>query len=162
MNNKQAPRESAPEATAAIEVPWDLPRFRNWIAVGKVNQLAKKALTDRLAEVGLELPHYDVLANVFHYPGLTQQELADKLLVGRSNLSMLLPELERRGLVRRESDEADRRLRRLSLTPEGEALARAGLKAHTALIEHMMGALTDQECHLVGEFMRRVGHRLME
>ncbi len=76
-----------------------MPRFRNWIVVGKVNHLVEKVMAADLAPLGLKLPHYDILANAIRYPGLTQQELADRLLVGRSNLSMLLPELERRGLM---------------------------------------------------------------
>ncbi len=64
-----------------------------------------------------------MLANIFHVPGLTQQALAEKLLVGRSAMSMLLPVL---GAPRPDSsgaaDEADKRLRLFRLTPEGEAL----------------------------------------
>ena len=139
-----------------------MPRYRNWIAVGKANLLVKRALTERLAQVGLDFPQYEILAAIFRYPGMTQQELADKLLVGRSNLSMLLPELERRGLVARSLDAADKRVRRLSLTPEGEGQAREGLAAQVRLIEFMMSVLTDEECDTIGTLMRKVGRRLKE
>lgn len=138
------------------QFPWEMPRFRAWVAVARVHQLAKRALTERLSDVGLELPHYDILAAVFRFPQLTQQELADKLLIGRSNLSMLLPELERRGLIRRELDETDKRVRRLSLTPDGEAQVREGLAIQTALIEGMLHDLSDAECDTIGALMRRI------
>ena len=32
-----------------------------------------------LAPLGIQLAHYDVLANIFHVPGLTQQALADEI-----------------------------------------------------------------------------------
>ena len=139
-----------------------MPRFRNWIVVGKVNHLVEKAMAADLAPLGLKLPHYDILANVARYPGLTQQELADRLLVGRSNLSMLLPELERRALVERVADEADRRVRRLRLTPEGDALTRQALAAHVALIERMMLALDASECEQLGDYMRRIRTHLLQ
>lgn len=162
MNKKQAPiSEPRPEPAAAgrSALPWDLPRFRNWLAVARMHQLWKKVFSEALAPLGIQLAHYDVLANVFRTPGLTQQALAEKLLVGRSAMSMLLPELERRGLIERRSDEADRRVRRLWLTPDGEALTREALALHTARIEAMMGVLSDEECNSVGEMMWRiVGH----
>jgi DNA-binding MarR family transcriptional regulator len=141
----------------SVEAPWELPRYRNWIAVGRLNQVVRRALGEGLASVGLDLPHYEVLAAVYRYPGMTQQELAEKLLVGRSNLSMLLPEMERRAMVERRADAQDKRLRRLFLTPEGEAQAREGLAVQVRLIEHMMAALTEQECEQLGDMARRVG-----
>jgi DNA-binding MarR family transcriptional regulator len=133
-----------------------MPRFRNWIVVAKVNQLVEKAMAADFAPLGLKVPHYDILANIVRYPGLTQQELADRLLVGRSNMSMLLPELERRGLVARVADETDRRVRRLTLTKEGDALTRQALALHVALIERMMLALDAAECEQLGDYMRRI------
>lgn len=159
MNKMQEPISASrdePTATAGSGLPWDLPRFRNWLAVARMHQLWKKVFSEALAPLGIQLAHYDVLANVFRTPGLTQQQLAEKLLVGRSAMSMLLPELERRGLIERRSDEADRRLRRLWLTPEGETLTRKALAIHTARIEAMMGVLSDEECDAVGEMMWRV------
>jgi DNA-binding MarR family transcriptional regulator len=139
-----------------------MPRFRNWIAVAKVHQLVERAMTAGLAPLGLKLPHYDILANVRRFPRLTQQELADKLLVGRSNLSMLLPELETRGLLRRTADAGDKRLRRLLLTPEGEALTAKALAVHVGVIEGMMAALTTEECESLGDSMRKVGAFMVE
>jgi DNA-binding MarR family transcriptional regulator len=141
-------------------LPWDLPRFRNWIAVARVHQLWKKVFGEALAPLGIQVAHYDVLANIFHTPGLTQQALAEKLLVGRSAMSMLLPELERRELVERRGDDTDRRVRRLWLTPTGEALTRKAMAIHVARIEAMMTVLSDAECDAVGEMMRRVAKAL--
>ncbi|MDP3600470.1 MAG: MarR family winged helix-turn-helix transcriptional regulator [Bosea sp. (in: a-proteobacteria)] len=153
VNKKQ---EVADVGTAGPPRPWDLPRFRNWIAVARVHQLWKKVFGEALAPLGIQVAHYDVLANIAHVPGLTQQALAEKLLVGRSAMSMLLPELERRGLIERRADEADRRLRRLWLTPEGQALTDRAMAIHVERLEAMMTVLSDAECDAVGEMMRRI------
>lgn len=158
MNKKQEVDETGLVATQTL--PWDLPRFRNWIAVARVHQLWKKVFGEALAPLGIQVAHYDVLANIFHTPGLTQQALAGKLLVGRSAMSMLLPELERRELVERRGDDTDRRVRRLWLTPAGEAMTRKAMAIHVARIEAMMTVLSDAECDAVGEMMRRVAKAL--
>lgn len=157
MNKRQAPSATEPENQ---RLPWDLPRFRNWIAVARVHNLWEKTFGEALAPLGIQVAHYDVLANIFHVPGLTQQGLAEKLLVGRSAMSMLLPVLERRGLIERRGDEADRRVRRLWLTPAGESLTRKAMAIHVAGIEAMMTVLSDAECNAIGEMMRRVAKAL--
>ena len=141
-------------------LPWELPRFRNWIAVARVHQLWKKVFGEALAPLGIQLAHYDVLANIAHYPGLTQQALAEKLLVGRSAMSMLLPELERRGLIERRGDETDRRVRRLWLTEEGTGLTDTAMALHVARLDAMMTVLSDAECDSIGEMMRRIAASL--
>lgn len=141
-------------------LPWELPRFHNWIAVARVHALWKKVFTEALAPLGIQLAHYDVLANIFHHPGMTQQQLAEKLLVGRSAMSMLLPELERRALIERRGDEADRRVRRLWLTEAGETVTRKAMAIHVERIESMMHVLSDEECNSMGEMMRRVAKAL--
>lgn len=157
MNKKQ---ETSRRLQVPRVLPWDLPRFRNWIAVARVHQLWKRVFGEALAPLGIQVAHYDVLANIAHVPGLTQQALAEKLLVGRSAMSMLLPELERRGLVERRSDEADRRLRRLWLTEEGNALTDKAMAIHVARLEAMMMVLSDAECDSIGEMMRRIAKSL--
>lgn len=163
MNKKQEAifgEASAALADAGDVLPWELPRFHNWIAVARVHALWKKVFSEALAPLGIQLAHYDVLANIFHHPGLTQQQLAEKLLVGRSAMSMLLPELERRELIERRGDEADRRVRRLWLTPAGEAVTRQAMAVHVERIEAMMHVLSDEECNSIGEMMRRVAKAL--
>jgi MarR family transcriptional regulator, organic hydroperoxide resistance regulator len=161
MNKTQDEKDhSADRAEADSHLPWNMPRFRNWVACAKVNQLVKRAMHEGLADVGLEFPQYELLAAIFRYPGMTQQELANKLLVGRSNLSMLLPEMERGQLVERRQDPSDKRLRRLFLTQEGEAQAREGLAVQVRVIEHMMAAITAEECEMVGDIMRRLGRHM--
>jgi DNA-binding MarR family transcriptional regulator len=160
MNKKQAPITVA--SPDLPEGPWNNPRFRNWIAVVRAHALCKKAMTTGLAPLGLKLATYDMLVNIYRHPGMTQLELADRLLVGRSNMTMLLPELVKRGLVRRDSDPGDRRIRRLCLTPEGEALAKAGIAVQNSILERMLTVLSPAECDAVGEMMRRVSAALTD
>lgn len=143
-------------------MPWDVPRFYNWVAVARAHQMVEKTLNARLAPHGVRLAHHDILANIYRFEGLTQNALAARLLVGRSNLSMLLPELERRGLIERFGDEADRRVRRLRLTESGRALTLTTLAVQARVIEDMMTILSDDECNAMGEAMRRISAHLSQ
>src|SRR5882757_3307854 len=147
MNNKQ-------------ELPWDNPRFRNWVAVARACHVLERTLAVKLAPLDLKPAQLDVLMNLYRHPGMSQHDLARKLLVGRSNITMLLPQLEKRGLVRRDNDDKDKRVLRLVLTAPGEALLMKALKVHMALIEKAMAGSSPAECDLVGDQMRRVAEVL--
>jgi DNA-binding MarR family transcriptional regulator len=158
MNRKQEPDASASPAM----MPWEMPRFRNWVSVAKVHMLVDRALTAGLQPLGLKCMQYDILAATYRFPGLTQQELADKLLVGRSNMSMLLPGLIAKGWMERRGDAGDARVKRLYLTGAGEELTRRAMAVQIGVIEGMMGALTPEECDAMGNMMRRIGRRMLE
>lgn len=143
MNNKQ-------------ELPWDNPRFRNWVAVARACHVLERTLTARLGPLDLKPAQLDVLMNLYRHPGLSQHDLARRLLVGRSNITMLLPQLESRGLLRREGDEKDRRVLRLALTDAGVALLMEALKVHMELIELAMSQSTPEQCDMIGEQMRKI------
>src|SRR5690606_15817799 len=83
------------------ELPWDSPRFRNWVAVARACHAVERAAAAALAPLDLKPAQLDVLMNLYHHPGMSQHDLARKLLVGRSNITMLLPQMEKRDLLRR-------------------------------------------------------------
>lgn len=137
-------------------LPWDNPRFRNWIALVRAEKAVVRELARALAPLDLKLGQLDVLMNIYRHPGMSQQNVARKLLVGRSSITMLLPQLETQGLIRREGDAKDRRVMRLYLTPEGETKLMAALKLYVALIDKVMAQSTPAQCDALGAQMRRI------
>ena len=98
------------------QLPWDNPRFRNWIALVRAEKAVVGALNKALRPLDLKIAQLDLLMNLFRHPGVSQHDLARKLLVGRSNITMLLPQMERRRLLTRVNDTKDKRVMRLTLT----------------------------------------------
>ena len=147
MNNKQS-------------LPWDNPRFRNWIALVRAEKAVVRELTRALGPLDLKLGQLDVLMNIYRHPGMSQHDVARKLLVGRSNITMLLPQLEKQGLIRREGDPKDKRVMRLFMTADGEARLMEALKVYTAIIDKVMAQSTPAQCDAMGEQMRRIEEML--
>jgi DNA-binding MarR family transcriptional regulator len=124
-------------ARQASKLPWDVPNFASWLSVVRVHHACEMALSAALEPLGLSLSQYDILANLARTPGLAQGELVRRLLVGKSAVSMTLPDMERRGLVTRDRDPGDGRIRRLALTAKGAGLADKALAAHAGILELM-------------------------
>ncbi|MEQ1942592.1 MarR family transcriptional regulator [Mesorhizobium sp. VNQ89] len=138
------------------DLPWDNPRFRNWVAVTRACHAVERAAAAALAPLNLKPAQFDVLMALHRHPSMSQHDLARKLMVGRSNITMLLPQLEKRQLVQRQSDEKDKRVLRLTLTNEGEELLVRALQVHAALVEKVMSRSSLDECEMLGKQMRKV------
>ena len=76
----------------------------------------------RLAELGYSRVHHRILYFIGRNPGIRIGELLAVMGVSKQYLHRPLARLVEDGRVRSEPDPADRRARRLSLTPEGAAL----------------------------------------
>ncbi|APO67882.1 MarR family transcriptional regulator protein [Rhizobium gallicum] len=137
-------------------LPWDHPRFRSWIAVARACQLMQQSLGRSLAELDIKTPHLDILINLYRFEGISQQELARKLLVGRSNMSMLLPQMEKRGLIKRRGDDKDKRVLRLYLTPEGRSVTERAMVIQTDLIERVLSPEPIEQCMAMANSMERI------
>ena len=70
----------------------------------------------------LTITQFAVLEALHHLGPLCQGELAEKLLKSGGNLTMVVNNLEKAGLVKRERDRSDRRFVQVRLTPSGETL----------------------------------------
>lgn len=144
------------------EQMWEQPRFRNWVAVARACQLVQQTLARELKPLDIKPPQLDIMVNLMRSEGISQQELARKLLVGRSNMTMLLPQMERRGLIERKPDPEDRRVLRLYLTDSGKALAERAIAIQTDLVDEIMSVSSAEECAIIGDAMRRMTALMLE
>src|SRR3954462_5997790 len=73
---------------------------------------------------GVTMWAYVVLTALRDGPARAQASLAAAINADKTRLIPVLDDLQRRGLIEREPDPADRRVRLLSLTPDGRNLQR--------------------------------------
>ncbi len=74
--------------------------------------------------------------------------------------TLLLPQIEKRGLIERRADPEDKRVLRLYLTEKGRELTREALSIELAMIEYSMSTTTIEECNRIGEAMQRMVSRV--
>ncbi len=113
-----------------------------WMRLVRIFQKMTRAGATEFACYGISPAQFDVIAQLGRGEGITQQELADRLLVTKGNVSQLLGKMEERGLIARCHAG---RANTLSLTPEGKRLFTTVVPAHEARIVARFGALTTDE-----------------
>lgn len=113
-----------------------------WLRLLRVGQKIGRVLTEDLKRWDLNMAQFDTLARVGSSEGITQQELAESLLVTKGNVCQMLDRLERRDLIYRRPEG---RANRLFLTKEGRSLFKEVVPPHEELVAAQFSELSPEE-----------------
>ncbi len=117
-------------------------------------QICTTATAEALVKEDLTPMEYGVIGYLNGEPGIDQSGLSARLGIDRNHTSLLVDQLERKRLVERRVNGADRRAKLLRLTPRGTALyARlmpTVFAAQSRLIELLSPAEREQLFDLMG------------
>ena len=145
---------SSSDRTALPQARQDV--LQTWFRLARVYQKIQRQLDRILDEAGLTLPQFDVLANLGMSEGITQQQLAERLLVTKGNVCGLLDRMESAGLVERRPSSTDRRANHLHLTEKGRSSLKAAFPVHLGLIQQCIGALSTAEQTKLDELLGKI------
>jgi DNA-binding MarR family transcriptional regulator len=135
---RQAPSPTEKHTKVPVRVA-PMPLARRFL------QICTTAMADSLAGEGLTPLQYGVLAYVWGEPDIDQVGLAARVGIDRNNASLLVDQLETKGLLVRRVSETDRRVRQLRLTPRGEALHKRLAPAVRRRQDQVLSALDESE-----------------
>jgi MarR family 2-MHQ and catechol resistance regulon transcriptional repressor len=116
----------------------------------------------RLDALGLTIGQFGVLEALLHLGPLCQRALGEKLLRTGGNITLLVDNLEKQGLVRRVRDTADRRYITVLLTPKGKKRIRQVFPGHVAAIVRQMASLSRTELKALRRICRKLGRGIAE
>jgi DNA-binding MarR family transcriptional regulator len=125
--------------------------------LARVFQKMDRASAEHLRAWGVSVAQFDVIARIGSAEGITQQELADKLLVTKGNICQLLDRLEQHGLIRRQQEG---RVNRLFLTDAGQRLYREAVPAQEGFVARQFSALSPEEQTQLLSLLRKLDHAL--
>lgn len=121
------------------------------------------SLLARLAErntIGdLTYSQFAVLEALYHLGSLTQGDISAKVLKSGSNMTTVIDNLERDGLVRRERDANDRRVIHVHLTDAGSNKVEKVLPGHVAALVEEFSVLSASEQETLGALCKKLGTR---
>jgi len=124
----------------------DLLGDRPGFLIRRLHQIHLALFAEECAGFGVTPVQFSIMTVAGAQPGLEQVALACEVGVDRTTLTNVLARLERRGLIAR-APASDRRVKRVSLTPEGRAtltrMKRAAERAHARTIEALPPADRD-------------------
>jgi len=110
-----------------------------------------------LANAGLTFSQFQVLEVLYHLGPMCQRDIAQKILKSTANLTVVVDNVEKRGLVERRRDTQDRRYVTVHLTDRGRQLIQEIFPRHVDALVREMGILTKDEQEVLGRLCRKLG-----
>ena len=128
-----------------------------YIKLMRAAETITSRLNRNLASADLTVSQFGVLETLFHKGALCQRDIAKKILKSTGNITMVIDNLEKRGLVKRERGSEDRRFITIHLTEKGAQLIAEIFPRHASAITDEMGTLTAEEQADLSRLCRKLG-----
>ena len=121
--------------------------LRVWLRLLTCTQLIERRVRSRLRErFATTLPRFDLMAQLERHPGgLKMNELSRMLMVTGGNITAIVDQLEKEGLVERLDEPADRRAFRIRLTRSGDKTFAEMARAHEQWVVELLEGLSRRE-----------------
>jgi MarR family 2-MHQ and catechol resistance regulon transcriptional repressor len=105
----------------------------------------------------LTFSQFAVLEALYHLGAMTQGEVSTKILKSGSNITTVIDNLERDGLVQRKRDEKDRRVVYVDLTAAGRKKIETILPGHVAALVDEFSVLSESEQETLACLCKKLG-----
>lgn len=128
-----------------------------WLVLMKTHRSLATLMDQSIASLGIGLSDFILLEALLHKGAMNISQLGDKVQLANSSMTAAVDRLVQRGLVQRQSDEADRRVRTVDLTPCGRELIRKLYAKHEEDIETLMEAVCPTERAALRGNLKKLG-----
>ena len=130
-----------------------------YVRLMRAANAARAHASRHLGDSGLTLTQFAVLEALYHLGPMSLSDVARKILTTGGNLTMVVGNLEKLGLARRQKSPEDRRVLIVMLTARGKSLIRRVFPGHAAAITEFMGTLSSAEQEQLGDLCRRLAQQ---
>jgi DNA-binding MarR family transcriptional regulator len=138
--------------------------LRIWLRLLTCTQLIERQVRSRLrSQFDTTLPRFDLMAQLErHREGLKMNELSRLLMVTGGNVTAIVDQLEKEGLVERLDEPADRRAFRIRLTKSGERTFIEMARAHEEWVVELLAGLSRRDQEELLRLLARVKENAVE
>jgi DNA-binding MarR family transcriptional regulator len=138
--------------------------LRIWLRLLTCTQLIEKRVRAGLREeFATTLPRFDLMAQLERHPeGLKMNELSRLLMVTGGNVTGIVDQLEKEGLVERVSEPEDRRAWLIRLTSSGDKTFAEMARAHERWVVELLAGLSGRERDELLKLLAKLKSHAME
>ncbi len=128
-----------------------------WIKMQRASAFLMSFISKSLDGSGITITQFGALEALYHLGPLCQKTIGKKLLCSPGNISLVINNLEKNGLVSRTKGKHDGRYYQISLTTRGVKLIKELLTPHVERIVKSFSVLSSEEQELFSDYCFRLG-----
>ena len=121
-----------------------------------INRRGRLYREEHLAPLGINTRYAVYLREIAAEPGISQEQLARRICVNKSNVARNAAAMEEDGLIQRQSCGKDKRVLRLYLTEKAEALLPGINEVMDSWDALLVAGLTPQQQQLLAQLMSQM------
>jgi MarR family 2-MHQ and catechol resistance regulon transcriptional repressor len=133
-----------------------------WVKLARAFATFSKKSSENIRTFGLTEAQFGALECLGHLGAMTIGELCKKQLVSGGNMTVVVDNLEKVGLVERTKSKQDRRTILVRLTTKGKKLFDEIFAGHAHHIATLASVLAEDEQRELGRLLRKLGLALRE
>lgn len=128
-----------------------------FIKMTRASESVNGRLARHLSDANLTISQFGTLEALLHIGPLNQRELGQKLLKSGGNITLVIDNLQKGGLVEKKTDPSDRRAVIISLTEKGRDFIEDFFPQHLEKIQEEFSVLTAQEKEQLAAICKKLG-----
>ena len=128
-----------------------------WLVLMKAHRSLAALMEQSIASLGIGLSDFILLEALLHKGAMSISQLGEKVQLANSSMTAAVDRLVQRGLVARQSDGPDRRVRTVDLTPCGRALIQKLFAKHELDLDALMTPLCPTERSALRSALKKLG-----
>lgn len=134
-----------------------------WVKLARATDMLAILSGKDIDRYGLTVPQFGVIETLGHLGPMKVGGLCSKKLMSGGNMTVVIDNLEKLGLVERVKDPEDRRAIVITLTAAGEAKFKEMWPAHAHVVETLVwSALSEEEIETLGVLLKKLGTALKD
>lgn len=127
------------------------------VVLNRCQQSIMKKGHESIKESNLTTPQFAVLEMLYHKGSLKVGEIIDKSLSTIGSISVVIDNLIKSGLVKKEKCSEDKRITYVAITPKGRELMAGIFPNHLKDIEKVMDKLSREEKEILIMLLKKLG-----
>lgn len=133
-----------------------------WVKLARAFAVFSKASDADIARYGLTAAQFGAVECLGHLGPMTLGQLCRKKLVSGGNMTVVVDNLEKLGLVERVHSSEDRRAIVVQLTRKGRRLFKEIFPQHAKHISSLVSSLTEEEQNQLARLLKKLGLSIQE
>ena len=140
-----------------IPLKFTIPAHEALMNVLLTGTMLKRTARRFFGDAPISEVQFNLLMALYHSDmPLSQNDLSDRLLVDKSNITPLIDRLQKSQLIKRNKVPGDRRRYHITLTPAGQQCVDTVEPAYQSLVAEVMDTLSDAECRSLVNLTRKI------
>lgn len=120
-------------------------RIELYLLFRRVYKRMSRAVSANLKFLGTTDPQFGVLRTLNEKSVASMGEISDWVLTCNANLTTLINRMEKNGLIERNINQDDKRIKCVSLTEKGKILAKQAIEPHRDYVAQMFSLLNEED-----------------